>query len=82
MIDPVRGIYPFVAGSSRCVSGTIPEVAGKKALLQAGGAVPIFSVTKNAQELIIDEIRQSDNQVLFKTTPLAARAGQQPEPLV
>jgi putative methanogenesis marker protein 8 len=65
-----------------CASGTIRELAGKKALLQAGDAVPIFAVTKKAKELIIQKIRQSDDQVLFKTTKLPALSGQQPEPLV
>jgi putative methanogenesis marker protein 8 len=65
-----------------CASGTIREVAGKKALLQAGDSVPIFAVTKKAKELIIEKIRKSDDQVLFKTTKLPALAGQQPEPLV
>jgi putative methanogenesis marker protein 8 len=65
-----------------CASGTIREVAGKKALLQAGDAVPIFAVTKKAKELIIEKIRQSNDQVLFKTTKLPALSGQQPEPLV
>jgi hypothetical protein len=67
---------------SACASGTIRELAGKKALLQAGDAVPIFAVTKKGKELIIEKIRQSDDQVLFKTTKLPALAGQQPEPLV
>jgi len=65
-----------------CASGTIREVAGKKALLQAGDAVPIFAVTKKAKELIIEKVRQSDEQVFFKTTKLPVLSGQQPEPLI
>jgi putative methanogenesis marker protein 8 len=65
-----------------CASGTIREVAGKKALLQAGDAVPIFAVTKKAKELILEKVRQGSDQVLLKTTRLPALAGQQPEPLV
>jgi len=65
-----------------CASKTLREVAGKKALLQAGVAVPIFAVTKKAKDLIIEKIRQSSQQVLFKTTRLPALSEQQPEPLV
>ena len=65
-----------------CASKNIREIAGKKALLQAGDAVPIFAVTKKAKELIIEKTRQSNDQVLFKTTKLPALSGQQPEPLV
>jgi putative methanogenesis marker protein 8 len=65
-----------------CASGTIREVAGKKALLQAGDAVPIFAVTKRAKELIIEKVRQSDEQVFLKTTKLPMLSGQQPEPLI
>jgi putative methanogenesis marker protein 8 len=65
-----------------CASGPIREIAGKKALLQAGDAVPIFAVTKKAKELIIEKIRRSDDQVLFRTTKLPVLSGQQPDPLV
>lgn len=65
-----------------CASKTIREIAGKKALLQAGVAVPIFAITKKAKDLIIEKIRQSSEQVLFKTTRLPALSEQQPEPLV
>lgn len=65
-----------------CASRTIREIAGKKALLQAGVAVPIFAITKKAKDLIIEKIRQSSEQVLFKNTRLPALSEQQPEPLV
>ena len=65
-----------------CASKTLREVAGRKALLQAGVAVPIFAVTTKAKDLIIEKIRQSTEQVLFKTTRLPALSEQQPEPLV
>ena len=58
------------------------EAAGKKALLQAGVAVPIFAVTRKGKNLIIEKIRESSEQVLFKTTRLPALSEQQPEPLV
>jgi putative methanogenesis marker protein 8 len=64
-----------------CASKNIREIAGKKALLQAGDSVPIFAVTKKAKDLIIEKIRQSNEQGLFKTTRLPALSQQQPEPL-
>ena len=65
-----------------CASKTLREFAGKKALLQAGVAVPIFAVTKKAKDLIIEKIRQSNEPVLFKTTRLPALSEKQPEPLI
>jgi putative methanogenesis marker protein 8 len=65
-----------------CASKNIREIAGQKALLQAGVAVPIFAMSKKAKDLIIEKIRQSNEQVLFKTTKLPALSEQQPEPLV
>ena len=65
-----------------CASGTIREIAGKKALMQAGVAVPIFAMTRNGKNLILEKIRQSDDPVLFKITRLPALGEQQPEPLI
>lgn len=65
-----------------CASGTIREIAGKKALLQAGVAVPILAMTKKGKDLILDKIRQSSDPVLIKTTKLPVTGEQQPDPLV
>jgi len=65
-----------------CASGTIREIAGKKALMQAGVAVPIFAMTRNGKNLILEKIRQADDPVLFKMTRLPALGEQQPEPLI
>jgi putative methanogenesis marker protein 8 len=40
-----------------CASGAVREIAGKKALLQAGDAVPIFAVTSRAKNLILEKVR-------------------------
>jgi len=75
-----------IVGSSdlvtACASGPIREIAGKKALLQAGIAIPVFAVTAKGKELIIEKIRQGREQVLVKTTRLPALGDQQPDPLV
>ena len=65
-----------------CASRTVREAAGAKALLQAGVSVPIFALTKRGKEIIIEKIRQTDEQVLIKPTKLPNLNGQQPDPLV
>ena len=65
-----------------CASRTIREIAGKKALVQAGIAIPIFAMTKPGKNLIIEKIRQSGEQVLIKPTKLPALGDKQPDPLV
>jgi putative methanogenesis marker protein 8 len=65
-----------------CASRTVREVAGAKALLQAGVSVPIFALTKRGKEIIIEKIRQTDEQVLIKPTKLPNLDGKQPDPLV
>jgi putative methanogenesis marker protein 8 len=65
-----------------CASKTVREVAGAKALLQAGVSVPIFAITKKGKEIIIEKIRQTDEQVLIKPTKLPSLDASQPEPLV
>jgi putative methanogenesis marker protein 8 len=65
-----------------CASKTIRESAGLKALLQAGVAIPIFAMTKAGKELIMEKIRQGNEQVLVKPTKLPSLTGDQPSPLV
>ena len=65
-----------------CASRTIREIAGSKALLQAGISVPVFAMSRRGKMLIIEKIRQSDDQVLVKPTRLPALGEKQPDPLV
>jgi putative methanogenesis marker protein 8 len=65
-----------------CASKTVREVAGARALLQAGVSVPIFALTKSGKEIIIEKIQQSDEQVLIKPMRLPMLDACQPEPLV
>jgi putative methanogenesis marker protein 8 len=65
-----------------CASKTIRDTVSKRALLQAGVAIPIFAMTPAGKELIIEKIRQSNEPVLVKPTKLPSLSGQQPEPLV
>jgi putative methanogenesis marker protein 8 len=65
-----------------CASASIREIAGAGALLQAGITVPIFAMTHKGKYLILEKIRQSDEQVLVKPTRLPALGDKQPYPLV
>jgi putative methanogenesis marker protein 8 len=65
-----------------CASRTIREIAGSNALLQAGISVPVFAMSRRGKGLIIEKIRQSDDQVLVKPTRLPALGEKQPDPLV
>ncbi|HEX3001402.1 MAG TPA: methanogenesis marker 8 protein [Methanoregula sp.] len=65
-----------------CASKTIREMAGARALLQAGITIPIFAITKKGKELILEKIRQSDEPVLVKPTRLPSLGDQQPSPLI
>jgi hypothetical protein len=65
-----------------CASRPIREIAGSKALLQAGISVPVFAISRRGKMLIMEKIRQSDEQVLVKPTRLPALREKQPDPLV
>jgi len=65
-----------------CASKTIRDIAGPKALLQAGIAVPIFAMTEKGKALIIEKIGRGREPVLVKTTRLPSLGDQQPGPLV
>jgi len=65
-----------------CASKTIRDAAGPKAKIQAGVSVPVFAMTAKGKEIIIEKMRQTDEQILIKPTRLPALTGQQPDPLV
>jgi putative methanogenesis marker protein 8 len=65
-----------------CASKTMREVAGQKALVQAGISVPIFAITPRARDLIFEKIRSNNIQVLVKPTQLPSLGGKQPDPLI
>lgn len=65
-----------------CASGTVREVAGSRALVQAGVSVPVYAMTERGKDLIIEKIRRSGEQVLVKPTRLPVTGDREPEPLV
>ena len=65
-----------------CASRPIREIAGRKALVQAGTAIPVFAVTQKGKQLIVEKIAQSPEPFLVKTTKLPVSGDAQPQPLV
>ena len=65
-----------------CASRTIRDIAGSRALLQAGITIPIFAMTQKGKLLILEKIRQSDEQILVKPIRLPAHSDILPSPLV
>ncbi len=65
-----------------CASGTVREVAGSRALVQAGVSVPVYAMTERGKDLIIEKICRSDEPVLIKPTRLPVAGDRQPDPLV
>ena len=76
---------PSVAASdlvTACASKPIREIAGAKALVQAGIAIPVFAMTPRAKDLIIEKIRQGNEPVLIKPTRLPVAGDKEPNPLI
>lgn len=65
-----------------CASAPVREAAGRKALLQAGTAIPTFALTKRAKDIILEKLRCGEEQVLVKTTILPVDSGGRPDPLI
>lgn len=66
-----------------CASGPIREIAGKRALVQAGIAVPVFAVTPAGKRLIVEKMAATSDPFLVKTTRLPVLdQALQPDPLV
>jgi len=64
-----------------CASKHIREIAGSRALLQAGITVPVFAITQRGKEIILEKIRNTNEQVLIKPTKLPSLGAEQPHPL-
>lgn len=80
--DEAKAMVAVADLMTACASKSVRKVAGAKALLQAGVSVPIFAITKRGKEIILEKIRQTDEQILIKPTQLPALGEKQPDPLV
>jgi putative methanogenesis marker protein 8 len=67
---------------SACASACIRSVAGRSALLQAGGSVPVFALTRSGKHLILEKLRETDSPLFVKAGTLPVEMGEQPEPLL
>jgi putative methanogenesis marker protein 8 len=65
-----------------CASKPIREIAGARALVQAGTAIPVFAMTEKGKKLIIEKMAQSREPFVVKTTRLPVAGDVQPSPLV
>jgi len=66
-----------------CASPQIRALAGKKALLQAGTAIPIFALTPQGKELLLERAKEVEDTLLINTMRLPVLPEEkQPEPLV
>lgn len=65
-----------------CASRPIREIAGKKALVQAGTAIPVFAMSRMGKQIIVRKMAESKEPFLVKTAKLPVSAGPQPEPLI
>jgi putative methanogenesis marker protein 8 len=65
-----------------CASRWVREVAGARALLQAGTAIPVFAMTKRGKALILDKLKETDEQVFIKGSKLPFSGGSEPIPLI
>ncbi len=65
-----------------CASKWIWQIAGARALLQAGTAVPVFALTKRGRQLILNKIARSDRPVLVSGSKLPVYGPELPDPLL
>jgi putative methanogenesis marker protein 8 len=66
-----------------CASKAVRDIAGKKALLQIGIAIPVFALTDMGKRLILNRAQHFQGQLVLHRAglPLAPQ-GKQPEPLI
>lgn len=66
-----------------CASEPIRALAGEKALLQAGTAIPIFALTTAGKELLLERAKEIETTLLLSTMrlPVLPKA-KQPEPTI
>ncbi len=65
-----------------CASRAVREVAGKKALLQAGSSIPVFAMTQKAKDLVLEKVKITGGQFLVTGAALPFGSDSGPKPLV
>lgn len=64
-----------------CASRAMYEIAGKRALLQGGKAVPVFAMTAAGKAVVLAKIASSDAPVVITGHALPYSEGREPSPL-
>ncbi|MEN6395234.1 MAG: methanogenesis marker 8 protein [Methanoregula sp.] len=80
--DDARRVVAVADIVTACASKWIWQIAGAKALLQAGTAVPVFALTRRGKQLILDKISRSDRPVLVSGSKLPVYGPELPDPLL
>jgi putative methanogenesis marker protein 8 len=65
-----------------CASRHVREVAGSRALLQAGSSIPVFAMTRAGKELLLEKVRVQDQPMVLMGARLPFDMGSLPNPLV
>jgi putative methanogenesis marker protein 8 len=65
-----------------CASRHIRDVAGSRALMQAGSAIPVFAMTGRGKEIILEKIRHISSPLLVTGMELPFSGNECPDPLV
>jgi len=65
-----------------CASRHVREVAGSRALLQAGSSIPVFAMTRAGKELLLEKVRVLDQPMVLMGARLPFDLGNLPDPLV
>jgi len=80
--DDAQRLIPASDLVTGCASKHIREIAGGRALVQAGTAIPVFAMTQKGKQLIIEKLARSPEPFLIKATRLPVVGTTHPEPLV
>ncbi|MDK2974817.1 MAG: hypothetical protein PWP08_1188 [Methanofollis sp.] len=65
-----------------CASRHLREAAGRVALLQGGAAIPVFALTAQGKDVLLEKIRETDIQVFIRGERLPVTGKREPEPLI
>jgi putative methanogenesis marker protein 8 len=65
-----------------CASDTVRRICAKKALIQAGKAIPVFGMTQKGKEIIIGRLNVISEPLLVMTSPLPVKGEHEPYPLI
>jgi len=65
-----------------CASRHLREAAGRVALLQGGAAIPVFALTREGKDVILEKIRETDSPIFIKGERLPVAGKRGPEPLI